>query len=72
LSKLVVMLLGLAAGALIPLGSQTAGVPTGGRVFDVKIDRPRIYPFVSHSFASVNLGEVGLLKVGKVAGTMSH
>jgi nitrite reductase (NO-forming) len=52
---------------------QTAIVPAGGGgVFDVKIDKPGIYPFVSHSFASVNLGEVGLLKVGHVAGTMSH
>jgi len=44
----------------------------GGGVFDVRIDRPGIYPFVSHSFASVMLGEVGLLKVGHVAGTMSQ
>ncbi|HZT46033.1 MAG TPA: multicopper oxidase domain-containing protein [Gaiellaceae bacterium] len=52
---------------------QTALVPAGGGgVFDVKIDRPGIYPFVSHSFASVQLGQVGLLKVGDVAGTMSH
>jgi nitrite reductase (NO-forming) len=52
---------------------QTAVVPAGGGgVFDVKIDRPGIYPFVSHSFASVMLGEVGLLKVGNVAGTMNH
>jgi nitrite reductase (NO-forming) len=52
---------------------QTADVPAGGGgVFDVKIDRPGIYPFVSHSFASVALGEVGLLKVGDVAGTMNH
>jgi nitrite reductase (NO-forming) len=52
---------------------QTAVVPAGGGgVFDVKIDRPGIYPFVSHSFASVNLGEVGLLKVGHVPGTMNH
>jgi hypothetical protein len=27
---------------------------------------------VSHSFASVDLGQVGLLKVGDVQGTMSH
>ena len=54
-------------------GIQTAVVPVGGGgVFDVKIDEPGIYPFVSHSFASVALGEVGLLDVGKVAGTMSH
>ena len=52
---------------------QTAVVPAGGGgVFDVKIDEPGIYPFVSHSFASVQLGEVGLLDVGHVAGTMSH
>ena len=44
----------------------------GGGVFDVKIDEPGLYPFVSHSFASVDLGQVGLLKVGKVEGTMSH
>ena len=36
------------------------------------IPKPGIYPFVSHSFASVMLGEVGLLDVGHVAGTMSH
>jgi len=52
---------------------QTAVVPAGGGgVFDVKIDEPGIYPFVSHSFASVMLGEVGLLKVGHVPGTMNH
>jgi hypothetical protein len=27
---------------------------------------------VSHSFASVDLGQVGLVKVGDVEGTMSH
>jgi nitrite reductase (NO-forming) len=52
---------------------QTATVPAGGGgVFDVKIDQPGLYPFVSHSFASVDMGQVGLLKVGDVAGTMSH
>jgi nitrite reductase (NO-forming) len=52
---------------------ETAVVPAGGGgVFDVKIDKSGIYPFVSHSFASVQLGEVGLLNVGHVAGTMSH
>jgi nitrite reductase (NO-forming) len=52
---------------------QTAIVPAGGGgVFDVRIDKPGIYPFVSHSFASVMLGEVGLLNVGHVAGTMNH
>jgi nitrite reductase (NO-forming) len=52
---------------------QTALVPAGGgAVFDVKIAKPGLYPFVSHSFASVDLGQVGLLKVGHVTGTMSH
>jgi nitrite reductase (NO-forming) len=54
-------------------GIQTALVPAGGGgVFDVKIDKPGLYPFVSHSFASVQMGQVGVLKVGDVAGTMSH
>jgi nitrite reductase (NO-forming) len=52
---------------------QTALVPAGGGgVFDVKIDQPGLYPFVSHSFAAVDLGQVGLLNVGGVRGTMSH
>ncbi len=55
------------------VGVQTVSVPAGGGgVFDVKIDEPGLYPFVSHSFASVDLGQVGLLNVGKVKGTMSH
>jgi nitrite reductase (NO-forming) len=54
-------------------GVQTATVPAGGgAVFDVKITRPGIYPFVSHAFAAVDQGQVGLLNVGGVAGTMSH
>jgi nitrite reductase (NO-forming) len=52
---------------------QTVLVPAGGGgVFDVKIDQPGLYPFVSHSFAAVDLGQVGLLNVGNVKGTMSH
>jgi nitrite reductase (NO-forming) len=52
---------------------QTVQVPAGGGgVFDVKIDKPGLYPFVSHAFAHVDLGQVGLLKVGSVPGTMSH
>lgn len=54
-------------------GVQTFTVPAGGGgVFEVRIDEPGLYPFVSHSFASVDLGQVGLLKVGDVDGTMSH
>ena len=52
---------------------QTVLVPAGGGgVFDVKIDQPGLYPFVSHSFAAVDQGQVGLLNVGDVKGTMSH
>ncbi len=54
-------------------GVQTVLVPAGGgAVFDVKLDKPGLYPFVSHAFAHVDLGQVGLLKVGNVKGTMSH
>jgi nitrite reductase (NO-forming) len=54
-------------------GVQTVQVPAGGGgVFDVKIDEPGLYPFVSHAFAHVDLGQVGLLKVGNPEGSMSH
>jgi nitrite reductase (NO-forming) len=55
-------------------GIQTFDVPAGGgAVFEVKIDQPGLYPFVSHSFASVDMGQVGLLKVGNPpAKKMSH
>jgi hypothetical protein len=46
--------------------------PGGGGVFDVKIDKEGLYPFVSHAFAHVDLGQVGLLKVGNPKGHMSH
>jgi nitrite reductase (NO-forming) len=52
---------------------QTVAVPAGGGgVFDVKIDKPGLYPFVSHAFAAVDTGQVGLLNVGGVHGTMTH
>ena len=52
---------------------QTAVVPAGGgAVFDVTIPDEGLYPFVSHAFADVDLGQVGLLKVGNPSGTMSH
>jgi nitrite reductase (NO-forming) len=48
---------------------QTAIVPAGGgAVFDVKIPDEGLYPFVSHAFADVDLGQVGLLKVGNPKG----
>jgi len=52
---------------------QTVVVPAGGgAVFDVRISGEGLYPFVSHAFADVDLGQVGLLKVGNPKGTMSH
>jgi nitrite reductase (NO-forming) len=54
-------------------GVQTVVVPAGGGgVFDVKINDPGTYPIVSHAFAHVDLGQVGILKVGNPKGTMSH
>jgi nitrite reductase (NO-forming) len=54
-------------------GVQTVVVPAGGgAVFDVKIDDEGLYPFVSHAFADVDLGQVGLLKVGNPKGSMGH
>ena len=51
------------------VGVQTVVVPAGGGgVFDVKIDDEGLYPFVSHAFAHVDLGQVGLLKVGNPQG----
>jgi nitrite reductase (NO-forming) len=52
---------------------QTAIVPAGGGAFfDVKIDKVGTYPFVSHAFADVDLGQVGLLKVGNPKGASTH
>ena len=53
---------------------QTATVPAGGGgVFDVEDRQGRASTRSSpHSFASVDMGQVGLLNVGNVAGTISH
>jgi nitrite reductase (NO-forming) len=54
-------------------GVQTVVVPAGGgAVFDVTIDGDGLYPFVSHAFADVDLGQVGLLKVGNPKGPGTH
>jgi len=46
---------------------QTVTVPAGGAgVFDVRIMESGLYPFVSHAFAAVDQGQVGLLNVGNV------
>jgi nitrite reductase (NO-forming) len=48
-------------------GVQTEAVPPGGgMVFDVKFPVRGIYPFVSHAFAAVDMGELGLINVGNV------
>jgi nitrite reductase (NO-forming) len=55
------------------VGVQTVLVPAGGgAVFDVTIPDAGLYPFVSHAFAHVDLGQVGLLKVGNPKGGSSH
>ena len=52
---------------------QTVVVPAGGgAVFDVKVDKEGLYPVVSHAFADVDLGQVGLLKVGNPKGASTH
>ncbi len=52
---------------------QTMLVPAGGgMVFDTTFAEDGLYPVVSHSFASVDLGQVGLVRVGDATGTMSH
>jgi nitrite reductase (NO-forming) len=54
-------------------GVQTQLVPAGGgMVFDVRFRDRGIFPFVSHSFAAVDMGELGLVNVGHVSGSMSH
>jgi nitrite reductase (NO-forming) len=53
-------------------GVQTVDVPAGGgAVFEVRIDEEGLFPFVSHAFAHVDLGQVGLLKVGNPGGSIS-
>ena len=47
-------------------------VLTDGSVFDIRIPDRGIYPVVSHSFASVDMGELALLNVGNVKGKMGH
>jgi nitrite reductase (NO-forming) len=53
---------------------QTAMVaPGGGAIFEVRAGEAGYYPFVNHSFAAVDMGQVGVLKVGNPAGPeMQH
>jgi hypothetical protein len=48
----------------VATSSEVPGATGCGRLNDA--------PVVSHAFAHVNLGQVDLLKVGNVKGTMSH
>lgn len=56
-------------------GMQTITVPPGGGyMVEFTMADAGVYPFVTHSFADVNKGAVGILQVGNVAAgtTMSH
>ncbi len=45
-------------------GIQTYTIPPGGgATFELTIDQPGLYPFVTHSFAFTDRGAVGILKV---------
>ena len=58
-----------------PVLAHIANGMYGAIVVDPTTPLPKadnLYPFVSHAFAHVDLGQVGLLKVGDVKGTMSH
>ena len=53
-------------------GATSVGASTS---MGIRIELPfeqDVNPFVSHAFAAVDTGQVGLLKVGNVKGTMSH
>src|SRR5262249_21735260 len=46
-------------------GTQPELVPVGGgKVFDVRLDEPGDYLFVSHAFAQASKGAVGVIRVG--------
>jgi len=45
-------------------GVQTYAIPPGGgAMFELTIDQPVLYPFVTHSFAYTSTGAVGVIKV---------
>ena len=46
------------------VGNQTVTIPPGGgAVMELMIPDPGLYPFVTHSFADVGKGALGVLKV---------
>lgn len=46
------------------VGNQTVTIPPGGgMVVELTIPQPGLYPFVTHSFASVGKGALGVIKV---------
>lgn len=47
-------------------GVQTYAIPPGGgAMFELTIDQPGLYPFVTHAFAYTGKGAVGVIKVVK-------
>jgi nitrite reductase (NO-forming) len=45
-------------------GVQTYTIPPGGgAMFELTIDQPGLYPFVTHSFAYTSKGPAGVIKV---------
>jgi hypothetical protein len=52
--------------------SLTQPIPQKPAHVAVALDEEGTYPFVSHAFAHVDLGQVGILKVGNPKTTMGH
>lgn len=45
------------------LGVQTSSVPVGGgKIFELRLAEPGLYPFVTHAFADATKGAVGVLR----------
>jgi nitrite reductase (NO-forming) len=54
-------------------GSQTLDLqPAQGGFVEFTLDQPGLYPMVTHKFANVGKGALGIFQAGDVTGTMSH
>jgi nitrite reductase (NO-forming) len=54
-------------------GSQVLDLqPAQGGFVEFTLAEPGLYPMVTHKFANVGKGALGLLQAGEVAGTMAH
>jgi nitrite reductase (NO-forming) len=54
-------------------GSQALDLqPAQGGFVEFTLDQPGLYPMVTHKFANVGKGALGLFQAGDVTGTMSH